>query len=73
MIQKRTVRKGDVMKRDGMLLTFAEFDRVERIEKILKGKIDHSTWFYKNCKTQRRRGAKICNSCPFRVLIEATE
>ena len=39
----------------------------------LKCKIDHSTWFYKNCKTQRRRGAKICNSCPFRVLIEATE
>ena len=29
------------------------------------------TWFYKNCKTQRKRGAKICDSCPFRELIES--
>lgn len=46
---------------------------LEKLKAALKRKIDHSTWFYKNCKIQRRKGAKICNSCPFRILIEATE
>ena len=36
-------------------------------------KIDMGTWFYKNCKTQRRRGAKICQVCPFREGIEEQE
>jgi len=36
-------------------------------------KIDKSSWFYKNCKSQRKRGAKICQSCPFREGIEQQE
>ncbi len=24
-----------------------------------------SSWFYKNCKRQRKNKAKICNECPF--------
>lgn len=31
------------------------------------------TWFYENCKRQRKNGAKICITCPFRVEIEAFE
>lgn len=29
--------------------------------------------FYKNCKQQRKNGAKICRNCPFRDHIEAQE
>jgi len=32
----------------------------------------YSRW-YKNCKRQRKVGAKICNACPFRPLIERQE
>ena len=35
--------------------------------------IDMTSWFYKNCKQQRRSGAKICQSCPFRAGIEQQE
>lgn len=35
--------------------------------------VDKTTWFYKNCKIQRRKGAKICSECPFRSFIEAGE
>jgi len=35
--------------------------------------VDMGSWFYKNCRSQRRRGAKICQSCPFRGTIEAQE
>ncbi len=35
--------------------------------------IDKSTWFYENCKSQRKRKAKICDSCPFRIGIEKQE
>lgn len=35
--------------------------------------IDKESWFYKNCKKQRKRGAKICQECPFRGYIEETE
>ena len=38
-----------------------------------KIKIDFNTWFYKNCKTQRKRKAKICQVCPFREYIENEE
>lgn len=31
------------------------------------------TWFYTNCKSQRKRGAKICKVCPFREEIELFE
>jgi len=72
-MKRRTIRKGDVMKREGMLLTFEEFARVEQVQNALRECIETGAWFYKNCKTQRRKGAKICNSCPFRTLIEATE
>jgi hypothetical protein len=29
--------------------------------------------FYKNCKQQRKHGAKICQDCPFRDSIELQE
>ena len=38
-----------------------------------KKKVDTSSWFYKNCKRQRKDGAKICNCCPFRNEIEHQE
>jgi len=31
------------------------------------------SWFYKNCKRQRKAGAKICGECPFREGIEQLE
>jgi len=36
-------------------------------------KIDTSSWFYKNCKRQRKAKAKICQICPFREGIEEQE
>jgi hypothetical protein len=72
-MERRTVRKGDVMKREGMLVTFEEFDRMQKVEDALRECIETGAWFYKNCKIQRRKGAKICNTCPFRTVIEATE
>jgi len=35
--------------------------------------IDTSTWFYENCKRQRKNAAKICQVCPFRAGIEIQE
>ncbi len=35
--------------------------------------LDFKSWFYQNCKTQRKRKAKICNECPFRSFIEKQE
>jgi len=35
--------------------------------------INKSSWFYKNCKTQRKKNAKICQVCPFRNGIEKQE
>jgi len=29
--------------------------------------------FYKNCKSVRKRGGKICEDCPFRKIIEKLE
>ena len=31
------------------------------------------TGFYTNCKRQRKGGATICRSCPFRWIIEELE
>ena len=31
------------------------------------------TWFYTNCKRQRKLSAKICAVCPFRKEIEEFE
>ncbi len=36
-------------------------------------RIDRSSWFYKNCKRQRKAQAKICQVCPFRNFIEERE
>ena len=36
-------------------------------------KVDKSSWFYKNCKRQRKNSAKICQVCPFRGGIETQE
>lgn len=35
--------------------------------------IDKKSRFYKNCKQQRKKGAKICQDCPFRQGIEEQE
>ena len=35
--------------------------------------IDRTSWFYKNCRRQRKNEAKICNECPFRETIESQE
>ena len=34
---------------------------------------DKTSWFYKNCKRQRKNEAKICQVCPFRQFIEDFE
>jgi len=36
-------------------------------------KIDFKSWFYRNCKRQRKNKAKICQVCPFREYIEKQE
>jgi hypothetical protein len=35
--------------------------------------VDQKSLFYKNCKRQRKRNAKICQVCPFRGGIERQE
>jgi len=35
--------------------------------------MDMSSSFYQNCKRQRKREAKLCQSCPFRPIIERVE
>ena len=35
--------------------------------------IDFGSWFYKNCKRQRKNKAKICQVCPFRDIVEKQE
>ena len=40
---------------------------------MLFPEIDFNSWFYKNCKSQRKRNAKICQVCPFRKGIELKE
>ena len=42
----------------------------KRMKKI---KIDFKSWFYKNCKRQRKVEAKICQVCLFRSYIEEQE
>jgi len=36
-------------------------------------RVDMNSWFYKNCKRQRKAKAKICQVCPFRGIIEEQE
>ena len=36
-------------------------------------RIDFKSWWYKNCKTQRRKKAKICDECPFKKDIMKQE
>jgi hypothetical protein len=43
------------------------------MELYQKIKLDEKSWFYKNCKRQRKRNAKICQCCPFRSEIENQE
>ena len=35
--------------------------------------IDKKSKWYKNCKQQRKREARICQDCPFRKQIEKEE
>ena len=48
--------------------------RMERLLMILDVAMSkpYTNW-YKNCKSVRRRGGKVCRSCPFRFLIEQKE
>jgi hypothetical protein len=39
----------------------------------LKQAIEDNNRWYKNCKSVRKRGGKICEFCPFRLLIEDYE
>ena len=39
---------------------------------ILTKKVLKSRW-YKNCKRQRKLGAKICQDCPFKKQIKREE
>lgn len=48
-------------------------DIIELIKQLTNMRLDKSSRFYKNCKTQRKRGAKICNTCPFKYKIESFE
>jgi hypothetical protein len=59
--------EGRLFDSHGMVMDLRE--RLEAAEKA----IDTSTWFYKNCKRQRRNAAKICQVCPFRAGIEVQE
>lgn len=53
--------------------TFMEIRIDEGYWKMEFPKLDKSTWFYKNCKRQRKANAKICQCCPFRKGIEDQE
>lgn len=49
-------------------------DRMERLSLILDVAMSSpQTSWYKNCKSVRKRGGKICQTCPFRFLIEQKE
>lgn len=39
----------------------------------LKTAIESNSNWYKNCKSVRNRNGKICQSCPFRAVIEEAE
>ena len=59
----------DTLEKTGLVGQFFS----ERKIKPKTMKIDFDSWFYKNCKKQRKREAKICQECPFRKLIEEQE
>ena len=40
---------------------------------VVSGVVDTGSWFYRNCKVQRKRRSKCCDSCPFRAGIEENE
>ena len=50
-------------------------ERMKRFLMILDANINRKpqTAWYKNCKSVRKRNAKICQSCPFRSYIETKE
>ena len=41
--------------------------------KVIMKEEDKKTSWYKNCKRQRKVGAKICQVCPLRKVIELWE
>lgn len=43
-------------------------DMIKLLKEFKKG-----TKFYKNCRTNRKRNAKICQDCPFRHIIKSME
>lgn len=48
---------------------FKEFDNFYANDWCL----DKNSWFYKNCKKNRKNKSKICNECPFRNWIKEQE
>lgn len=47
--------------------------KITGVEIRIKQKIKENSWWYRNCKTQRRKEAKICSECPIREIIESFE
>ena len=43
------------------------------ISAVIEEAIAQRTWWYRNCRRQRRRGAKICLLCPIRYFIQQYE
>ena len=42
---------------------------MENIRQAIRDK----NWWYRNCKVQRRKKAKICFVCPIREVVERIE
>ena len=40
------------------------------LEKWATACVDRSSWWWKNCVRQRRRGSKICLECPLREALD---
>ncbi len=47
--------------------------RMARLKMLLDVAMKPQSGWYKNCRNVRKRGGKICRTCPFRFLIEETE
>ena len=47
--------------------------KIIQAELELADAIESNNRWYKNCKSVRKRGGKICSVCPFRRLIKLYE
>lgn len=51
----------------------ASLDQLQRAYWSLEKAMATGNRWYKNCRSVRRRGGKICQDCPWRVTIEERE